>query len=290
MVNIKERGLLMRDFFKKKAVLICSAVLCGILAVLIFLEAGTLVVSANTRTWTPDYERKDISYLLDGRELTDGDYELIYRQTGLTRIGVDDLIAAGKISQILKIQNDFFASDELEITNFGLFINSFDRARGHYAYPELKNGDIVCSYSTYLSWFEVGHAAIVIDAERGLLAEITGYGTDVSIVPASKVFTNSTHVVLRPRCDEGVISSAVQYVEDNMLGMEYDIFVGIFSAKAKKNLKRTHCSHMVWYAYDKMGIDLDSNGGGVVTPRDIVMSEHLEVVAVRGIDLVKLGR
>ena len=280
----------MRVFFRRKAVKICSITLCAIVTVLLFLEVGSLVIRANPREWTPDYERVDVSYLFDGRELSDDDYALIYRQTGLTRIGVDDLVASGKISQILKIQNDFFATDVPEVANFGLFINSFDRARGHYAYPELRDGDVVCSYSTYLSWFEIGHCAIILDAESGLVAEITGYGSRVSVVPTSKLFTNTTHVVLRPKCDEDVISGAVQYVKDNMIGMDYDIFIGILSAKGKKNLKRTQCSHMVWYAYNMMGVDLDSNGGGVVTPRDICMSEYLEVVAVRGIDIYNLGR
>ena len=280
----------MRVFFRRKAVKICSITICAIVTALLFLEIGSLVIRANPREWTPDYERVDVSYLFDGRELSDDDYALIYRQTGLTRTGVDDLIASGSISQILKIQNDFFATDKPEVANFGLFINSFDREKGYYAYPELRDGDIVCSYSTYLSWFEIGHCAIVIDAENGLVAEITGYGTSVSVVPTSKLFTNTTHVVLRPKCDGDVIEGAVEYVKEHMIGMDYDIFIGILSAKNKKNLKRTQCSHMLWYAYNQMGLDLDSNGGGVVTPRDICMSEHLEVIAVRGIDIYNLGR
>ncbi|MBQ7387190.1 MAG: hypothetical protein IJW03_03390 [Clostridia bacterium] len=280
----------MSAFFEKKSVKICAAILIFIALTLLFLESGRAVVSKSTRTWVPDYEREDISYLLDGRELTDADYELIYRQSGLTRLGVDELIEGGRIEQILKIQDDFFASDELEVANFGLFISSFDRAKGYYAYPELKNGDIICSFSTYLSYFEIGHCAIVIDAERGLLAEITGYGSTVDLVYASKVFTNSTHVVLRPKCDESVRLAAAEYVSENMIGMDYDIFVGILNKKAPSDPRRTHCAHFVWYAYNTLGIDLDSNGGGVVTPRDICMSEHLDIIAVRGVNPETLAK
>ena len=46
----------------------------------------------------------------------------------------------------------------------------------------------------------------------------------------------------------------------------------------------------MWYAYNAFGVDLDSNGGLVVTPRNIANSPLVEVVQVFGIDPVKLWK
>ncbi len=40
----------------------------------------------------------------------------------------------------------------------------------------------------------------------------------------------------------------------------------------------------MWYAYHKFGIDIDSNGGKIVTPYQILNSENLSVVQVFGMD------
>ncbi len=280
----------MSAFFKKKSVKICAVALIFIISVLLFLEIGTLVVSKTKTPLIPSYARLDISELLDGRELSDDEYDLIYMQSGLTRIGVDDLLAAGKPERILEIQDDFFASDTPAPENFGMFVTAFDRELGHYAYPDLQVGDIVCSTATYLSCFEIGHCAIVVDAENALLAEITGYDSELEIVPAAKVFTNATHIVLRPKCDESVRTAAAEYVKENLLGIKYDILVGIWNKKAPKSLERTHCAHFVWYVYNMLGLDIDSNGGAIVSPRDIYMSENLDIIAVRGVDPLMFKR
>ena len=44
----------------------------------------------------------------------------------------------------------------------------------------------------------------------------------------------------------------------------------------------THCAHLVWYAYQQFGYDLDSDGGIIVTPRDLYESTNLEIVQIYG--------
>ncbi len=274
----------MRAFFEKKTVKICSAVLIFVALVLLVFEVGMLVIAESAEPYAPSYDKEDISYLLDGRELSDADYDLLYRQTGLARTGVDELLASDMSERILKIQDDYFSSGDVEAANFGFFITAFDRTSGSYSYPKLKNGDIICSFSTYFSFFEIGHLAIVVDEDLELLAEITGYTSSLRIVHASQVFTNASHVVLRPNLDESVRTAAAEYVKDNMVGMKYDFFVGVFNKKAPETLERTHCAHFIWYVYNKLGYDLDSTGGPIVTPRDVCMSEYLDVIAIRGVD------
>lgn len=252
------------------------------------LECGRAVIKNTVSPWTPNYEKKDISYLLDGRELSGEDYELLYRQTGLTRLGVDGLLRAERASQILNIQDDFFATDAIVASNMPFFVTSFDRASGHYEYPELQNGDIICAFSTYFSFAMLGHCAIVVDAELGMLAETTGYDSPFNYVHATEFFTNSTYALLRPACDAETKARAVKFATEEMLGTEYDILAGIFEPKAPEELRKTHCSHAVWYAYMQAGLDLDSNGGKIVTPRDILRSDKLELVSSRGLDIYEL--
>ena len=46
----------------------------------------------------------------------------------------------------------------------------------------------------------------------------------------------------------------------------------------------TQCAHLIWLAYAQFGYDLDSDGGWIVTPKDLANSPLLEVVQVYGMD------
>ena len=43
-------------------------------------------------------------------------------------------------------------------------------------------------------------------------------------------------------------------------------------------------SALVWYAYQKFGLDLDGNGGALVLPFDLANSSQMELVQVFGFD------
>jgi uncharacterized protein YycO len=44
----------------------------------------------------------------------------------------------------------------------------------------------------------------------------------------------------------------------------------------------THCSDIVWKVFQSIGIDLDSDGGKIVTPHDISQSPYLYEVQSYG--------
>ena len=46
-----------------------------------------------------------------------------------------------------------------------------------------------------------------------------------------------------------------------------------------------HCSYLIWYAWNRFGYDLDSDGGRLVTCDDILNSPLVEIVQVYGLDL-----
>ena len=65
--------------------------------------------------------------------------------------------------------------------------------------------------------------------------------------------------------------------------------MGILSFQYNEDsFTRTQCAHLVWYAYRHFGVDLDSNGGLVVTPPEMANSPYVEVVQIYGFDPVKL--
>lgn len=53
---------------------------------------------------------------------------------------------------------------------------------------------------------------------------------------------------------------------------------------AADTVKGTQCAHMIWCCYRALGYDLDSDGGRLVTPRDLLESPLLEVVQIYGMD------
>ena len=277
------------EYSVKKIIKVTSVLLLAVAALAIVLELGCLVRVNTFEPWTPEYEKIDISYLLDGRALSDEEYELLFRQTGLTSSGIDDLISEGEQWRIVKIQDSFFDDGGYSYYRFGWLMSSFDKDAGHYAYPVLRDGDIVCCFSTFMSSFEIGHCAIVVDGELRLLAETADYSATFDIIGANEFFKPAAFAVLRPMTDDATKAEAVRIAMDELYGTGYSIFAGILEPKARTPINKTHCSHSVWYAYERAGLDLDSNGGKIVTPRDIFESPHLELICVRGIDISTLN-
>ncbi len=274
----------MRSFFRKKAVKAVALVLLSLTLVYAVFQSGTFIMGAVKKPWTPDYEYENIYELLKKDELSDEDYATIYRQTGLSEIGVRRLIEQGRAQHILTVQEDFFDKSEPRYDIFSAVVGAFERESGHYSYTALEDGDIVCCLSTYLSFFHIGHCGIVVDGTFQILAESEGYGSVMETVSAANFFTASSFVILRVKTDAATRAQVVDYVMNEMLGAKYDFFVGIFEPKALDPLRRTHCSHAVWYAYNKFGIDLDSNGGKIVSPLQIARSPYVEIVQIRGVD------
>ena len=57
----------------------------------------------------------------------------------------------------------------------------------------------------------------------------------------------------------------------------------LFPAYGAEIAEKTHCAHLVWYAYRSYGYDLDGDGGRIVTPKDLSKSSLLEPVQVVGV-------
>ncbi len=157
--------------------------------------------------YTPDYGAVDIAVLLDGRVLTDADYQLIFRQTGLAPAGVEQLReeCSGEVEHaLLFLQNRFFAEPEITCRRDMFLVWSewlvpgdlsapsamlVSREEGWQVgqmtsgqcFPALQEGDILISFSSHIFGWRSGHAGIVVDAAEGLTLEAIAVGYDSGI-------------------------------------------------------------------------------------------------------------
>ncbi len=272
-------------FWKKRWVKVLAVIAAAILMIPVVLRAGIELVGIIWEPWSPDYEAIDILPILEKESLTDRDYDILFEQTGLTRVGIDELLAEGRTWEILEIQKSFFAEPDYYCDIFHFCVGMFVKTEGNYPRAIIRDGDVIVSPATFISFVQLSHAAIVVDAERGRIAEAYGYGTPLSTIHESIFFTYPAFVILRPKAGAEVGKAAADYVNENMLGTPYDILTGIISEKAPDTIKTTHCSHLPWYAYYKAGVDIDSDGGMIVTPNDILYSDEFEIVQVFGMDI-----
>jgi len=74
------------------------------------------------------------------------------------------------------------------------------------------------------------------------------------------------------------------YATENMADIDYGLIVGLIPGKANADIAKTQCAHLVWYVYNQFGMEIDSDGGWLVTPCDIANSPIFEVVQVYGVN------
>ena len=269
----------------------------------------------------PDYPMEDISLYLTKEVLTPDEYEFLFRQTGVTRPGIDALRRENRMTELLPVQHRFFQKVVVECErNFLLFrevlkepevemerklvsSGQWTNSRGENAehlrqrneekeelegnnrfIPVLEDGDILITFNSHFLGWRNGHAAMVVDAEKGLTLEAITLGEDSAIMSVKSWAKRPSFTVLRlAGVDKEIRKQIAEYAQTTLKNLPYSLTAGIW--KEKEELVGTHCAHLIWYAYQQFGYNLDSDGGVLVTPRDIYDSPLLEVVQVYGMDL-----
>lgn len=238
----------------------------------------------NETEWTAVYDK-----ILANEQLSDRDYEVIFEQSGLGQSAVESLIEENRTSDFEYYRNYYLRDKDFTCVRTAIFAkheavtDSEGKRILNPDFANIENGDIIITLSIHSLGWRHGHAAIVTNAETGETAqavrifEKSDFGTvwewnDFPLV-----------AVLRVKdIDEKTQNKIAQYVRENMIGIPYALSAGVIGGKdAESKLFTTHCAHFVWYAYKYFGIDLDDNGG-VVTPKEILHSDKLEIVQVYG--------
>lgn len=91
--------------------------------------------------------------------------------------------------------------------------------------------------------------------------------------------------VLRLKEETSLAAQVATYATENLVNIPYHLLADVLKSSKADELAiptGTHCAHLVWYAYKQFGMDLDSDGGIIVTPEDIRNSPYLEVVQSYG--------
>ena len=273
------------------ALIVCAAFIVFLALVAFGLQIAFWVSDGSIRCIQPDYPKLDLDVYLDG-ELTNEDYEVLYRQTGLTKIGVDRALKNGETGKklIKRIQADLFDPHEVKNGQVAPYACT-DYIEKHVANIYLEDGDIVVTSATHISFVRIGHAGIVTNGRYAEVLQANAYGT-YSRIGQIGDFTNRVNfMVLRPNPEmisPTVVKGVVEYAKKSLLNIPYEGLTGVVTNK--NDINKTQCSHIVWYAYKQFGIDLDSNGGAMVMPHDLAHSAYLQPVQVFGFDLDELWK
>lgn len=149
----------------------------------------------------------------------------------------------------------------------------------HTPLPPLEDGDILLTDCAHSFGWRHGHAAMVVDAARGVTVEAITWLAPSELRAAKSWETYPTFIVLRLRGASRVTRSAVAtYAAEHLVGVDYWLTGGLLGEKAPESPEGGHCAYLVWYAYQRFGYDLDSDGGRLVTVTDLLNSPLLEAV------------
>ena len=269
---------------KKRKWTILLAIVIFVGAVLGFLQLGSFYTEKTWSHFCPSYEKIDLMPILEKETLTEEDYETLYRQTGLTKLGIDGLRDVGALNRILNIQTYFFKEQTINTIHFNPFTYS-EEINDSIPMAQLEPGDILITSTVRVSWLRYGHSALVVDGESNLVVESMSPGASSTFNSAFDFSELGDFMVLRPKIDKETKAEVVEFAKNELIGLPYRFTLGIFYKKFPDELRVSQCAHLVWYAYKKFGYDLDSDGGGIVKPQDMLLSEHVEVVQAYGFDL-----
>lgn len=267
----------------------------------------------------PQVEKQNIYLLVRQRKLAAPQLKLVAEQTGLQEEVAANLLELGKWQQLLELQAAYFAPVQVKsvkntiVTVAEYLVDETGRCQKGTQLADVQTGDIlITKNSRFLGWRN-GHAGIVVDAEKGLVLEAIMLGTNTGLCPLEKWLEYPSFQVLRLKEEvswrkmraygpgqsckaHGVVAyMAAAYAKENLGDIPYRLLAGVRGRIFNKGVvtfveneeevpvvKGTQCAHLVWYAYMQVGIDLDSDGGLLVTPADIRNSLYLEVVQSYG--------
>lgn len=139
-------------------------------------------------------------------------------------------------------------------------------------------GDVLVSLDSASSSMIIGHAAIVSHSSDTTIESFKENYSPIG-VDGVQYYTNVWHnkkgaFWLRAKKASAALNTAAVNYASNQVGKPYNI-----NFLDKERTDCFYCSQLVWQSWFTVGIDIDSNGGSIVSPVDIVNSENLYMVA-----------
>lgn len=279
---------------KTRILRISATILLTVAAVISLMLLSMAAIEPKAHIY-PDYPVADLDPVLRKDSFTEEDYNLLYLQTGLGKPAVDEIreLYGDWRERLLRFQHNFFrkidyvceknspiSREEAIVDEQGNYAHGTELAPVHEGY-------IFVTKSSHTYGWRNGHSALVVDAQNGRTLESAVLGQNSSIQDIGKWTVYPNFMLLRPKRAayeemQEIALTALELLND----IPYSLTIGIFSPKSadRDKIKGTHCSHLIWQAYSYFGYDLDSDGGMIVTPKDIANSPYLEIVQVYGVD------
>ncbi len=243
----------------------------------------------------PDYEKTDITVILEKGSLDDNDYKELFYQTGLGKTAVDKILkdkASGK-ENILKFQEIFFKDNNVSCDKIGIITSQEsivnDEGKPMYGFnlAPYENGYVLVTKATHSLGWRHGHAGIITDAENQETLEAVILGTDTQLQNINKWRVYPSFMMLKLKdTSQETLDEIAEFAKNNLLDIPYGLTVGLTSKKnpSPDNIISTQCSHVVWYPLMQFGYDVDYDGSWLVTPKDIENSDLFEIVQIYGVD------
>ncbi|WP_027398261.1 hypothetical protein [Anaerovorax odorimutans] len=282
-----------KNIYMKKNIMKNSFIItASFFIVVIFLISFLNMNIQKEASFIPNYSKINLQKILQKEHFTDDDYKTLLMQTGLGENAVDKIIKTNSYNELNNIfnkyQSDFLKKPNHCIRKIGLvtyedkIINKEGNIIKAFEIPDIKNGDVVISKSTFSLGWRHGHAALVTNAEKGEIIEATVWGCPTKIKNISSWQSYSSFILLRPK--KAIESEEIsKFALEKLKDIPYGIFTGIPN-KDPDCISKTQCAHLVWYCYYKFGYDIDSDGGWLVTPKDIARSKFFDIVQVYGVN------
>jgi len=275
---------------KHKKLIITSVVLLMLFVIIAVMDA----IIEPEGYFHPDYDRKDISSILEKKNFTDDDYKELFYQTGLGKTAVDEIMnGQNGADKILGYQENFFKNSNILCEPIGIItsqesiVNSEGKPMYGFDLAPYKNGYVLITKATHSLGWRHGHAAIITDAENKetLEAVILGSNTRFQNINKWRVYPSFIMLKLKDTSQE-TLNAIAEFAKNNLYDIPYGLTVGLTSKKNPdpQNIISTQCSHLAWYPFMQYGYDVDNDGSWLVTPKDIANSNLFEVVQIYGVD------
>lgn len=273
----------------------------------LLLWTGSVEDLAHT---APGDQRMDLRPILaelegEDRQPTAREYETLFCQTGLGAAAVDQLRKENRLEELLQYQDDFFRDVEVRCRRNSAVIWTESLAEEGWGpkLAPLKLGDILVTPCSHFFGWRNGHAAIVVQVgdlssgdrevwEENLTLESITLGVTSRRRRADRWRSYPAFAVLRLKDGGDVGTRAAEIAEQYFCDVPYRLSAGLWGKpwelpeqeEAAATVAGTQCAHMIWSCYHALGYDLDSDGGRLVTPRDLLDSPLLEVVQIYGME------
>lgn len=274
---------------KKKKLRKCLRIAVCACATALSLYLWTTAAEYNAHV-EPEYPREDISSYINRETLQPEDYELLFQQTGLGAAAVDTLRMEGRQEELLTLQERYFAKVNIACNSNTILSRAeylVDVESGQ-TIPVVEEGDILINFNCHFFGWRSGHAGIVTDAQHRQTLEARILGTDTALLRLDQWQEYPSFAVLRLKdASREERREIAAYAAENLTDIPYRLTAGMWETHipGEEVVSGTQCAHLVWIAYRHFGYDLDSDGGLIVTPRDIFESPLLEIVQVYGIKI-----